>query len=103
MSRDDMKRLMAQLNINDIPANDFDFIYKSLDHNKDGMVSIDEFLSSINDRRIANEKMNSFLNKVNDRLMTNSELIMLKIKKLKKRAIFAENQESVDDLNWYFI
>lgn len=100
MSRDDLKRLIAQLDINDLSKNDFNFIYNSLDKNNDGFVSIDEFLISISDRKIAHEKIKKFLNKVNEKLMTNAEIMMLKIKNLKKKATFAKDQESLDDLNW---
>ncbi len=103
MSRDDIKKLIAQLDIKDLTKNDFDFIYNSLDENNDGLVSIDDFLRSISDRKIAHEKIKSFLNKVNDKLLTNSEIMMLKIKNLKKRATFANDKESIDDLNWYII
>lgn len=100
MSRDDVKKLIAQLEINDLTKKDFDLIYKTLDNNNDGIVSIDEFLKSISDKKIAHEKIKNFLNKVNDKLLTNSEIMMLKIKNLKNKATFANDKESLDDLNW---
>ena len=100
MSREDLKKLIAQLEIKDLTNNDFDFIFNSLDKNKDGIVSIDQILNFISDRKITHEKIKNFLNKVNDKLITNSEIIMRKIKNLKKRATFANDMESLDDLNW---
>jgi len=95
-----LKNLISQLEINDISKADYDLIYNSLDKNKDGIVSMDEFLLSISDKRIAHQKIKNFFNKINDKLLTNSEIMILKLKNLKKKATFAGDKDSIDDLNW---
>ena len=39
--------------------------------------------------------------KINDQLTTKSERIILKLKKLKEKAAFKNDAESLDDLDWY--
>jgi len=100
MNREELEELISRLNIDDIDKKDLDLIYKSLDVNNDGVVSVDEILTAISERNICHEKINNVLNKVHDNLLTNSEIMLLKIKNLKKRAAFANDKESLDDLNW---
>lgn len=95
-----MKQLFNKLDINDVSKNDYELIFKTLDRNNNGFISIDEFLMRISDNKETHEKLKCFLNKVNDKLLTNSEILMNKIKKLKKRAAFASDKESLEDLDW---
>ena len=86
--------------LKDINKNGYELIFNSLDRNKDGIVSIDEFLESISNRETNPELIERFLDKVNDNLLTTSEIMMIKIKKLKERATYSNDEESLNDLNW---
>lgn len=94
--------MIKQLNINDndISKNDYQSILENLDINHDGVVSIEEFLLSISSNKKIHEKFSNFLKKVNDQLLTNSEIMMKKLKDLKKRAAFTHDKQSLDDLDW---
>ena len=100
ISIDDIKNLTSKLELKDINKNGYELIFNSLDRNKDGIVSIDEFLESISNRETNPELIERFLDKVNDNLLTTSEIMMIKIKKLKERATYSNDEESLNDLNW---
>jgi len=74
---------------------EMDIVYSNLDPNKEGFISVDNFLKN----HPQNSLMKDFMEKVNENLLTTSEIITNKLRKLKKK--ISDDKESENDIDWY--
>jgi hypothetical protein len=78
-----------------------DKIFKSLDVEKTGKVSLEKFAEMIMNAQSGQTCLTSdLLHQINEKLTTKSERIILSLKKLKTKALYADDKESLDELDW---
>lgn len=76
-------------------------IFQDLDVNKTGIIKIDDFLDYITERLNSQNEFLPFYELIMDELVGKSEKIILKLKKLKQKAISSNDAESIEDIEWY--
>jgi hypothetical protein len=75
-----------------------------LDLVEEGVVKTDTFLEKIaelsySDTQLANQFISLF-STIREEMKTNSEIFMQKLKKLKEKAAFKDDKESLDEIEW---
>lgn len=94
----DLTNLMQQMKVT-IDKTEVKQLFDKLDVDKTGKVSLETLMESIVN---ANQESSyaQFFKQINEELTSKSERIILKLKKLKEKAYFANDGESLDDFDW---
>ena len=92
----DVKLLMNKMGITSIPPEKLNEIYKELDINKDGVVTISEFVETV----LSKNGDDEIFGKLLEGTASKAEVITYKLKKLKNVATFAKDEQSVKDIEW---
>jgi hypothetical protein len=71
-----------------------------LDINKTGVIKIDDFLDYITEKLHSSTEFQPFYEHIMEELVGKSEKIILKLKKLKQKAYFANDPDALDDFDW---
>lgn len=94
----DMAEIIDKMNFKDDNQLDVNEIFQHLDINKDGKISVDEFATHLvlihNDDEPEHKK---FFEMINKELVSKSEIILMKLKRLKSKV---SDMESLDDIDW---
>jgi Ca2+-binding EF-hand superfamily protein len=104
MQKSDLEQLIQKMQVK-IETEDLNNIFNELDVENNGKVSVSTLMEHILKKNQENEGRDyeNLFKKINDQLTTKSERIILKLKKLKEKAAFKNDAESIDDLDWYII
>lgn len=78
----------------DMKKEDINNVYKNLDSNEDGILTIDEMLKFTSE----NAQTKKFLDKLNENLLPTSEVISQKLSKLRNK--LSGDKEALDDIDW---
>ena len=75
-------------------------IFQDLDIDKTGQLQIEKFVEAITLSQKSSTSYSNILKQINEGLITVSERIMIKLKKMKHRATFSSDTESLEDIDW---
>jgi hypothetical protein len=102
VSEENIHQIAGKINFNGLTDSEVKKMYKELDTNKDGKVSIDEFVSGIIE--VSSSQRTSlfkdFFDRINMSITTKSQMILDKLKALKETATFAKDVVSVESIDW---
>ena len=104
---DDIKELINKLNsinIENIKIETAELIFNLLDKKKKGSIITDEFIEEVIKRDSNNSSLNNdidmFFTQLNQAISTTSEIIILKLKKIKIQNWLTNDKEGISDINW---
>lgn len=93
--------MIQKLKISDISTNDYVEILNELDFNQNKKaIKVEEFLKKIQSNKSSNKHINSLYQKLNDQLCTKAERIIMKLKSLRNKCIFNNDEESQKEFDW---
>lgn len=96
---EDLENIVEKMNLTkSIGKDEVEKIFHSIDVNNSGKVKVSTFFDTI---IYGQKEYLDIFKKINNQLTTKSEKIIIKLKNLKSRAAFANDKESLDDLDWY--
>jgi hypothetical protein len=101
-----MHHIASMLNIEELSEDDYIKMYKELDVNNDGQVDMDEFVTAIlqfkssPERKGKSSVFKNFFSKINKSITTKSEMILDRLKMLKKYAQTNNDAFSMEHLEW---
>jgi Ca2+-binding EF-hand superfamily protein len=102
IEKSDLEKLIQRMHLK-IDTNDLNKIFNQLDVDGSGKVSVSTLVEHVLKKENEGRGLQDIFKKINDQLTTKSERIILKLKKLKEKAAFKNDAESLDDLDWYVI
>ena len=102
IEKSDLEQLIQKMQVK-IETDDLNNIFNELDVDNNGKVSVTTLMEHILKKNQENEGRDheNLFKKINDQLTTKSERIILKLKKLKEKAAFKNDAESLEDIDWY--
>lgn len=93
--------MIQKLKISDISTNDYFEILNELDFNQNTKaIKVEKFLKKIQSNKSLNKHINSLYQKLNDQLCTKAERIIMKLKNLRNKCIFNNDEESQKEFDW---
>jgi Ca2+-binding EF-hand superfamily protein len=94
----DLESLVEKMKLT-ICKEDVQNLFNYLDLDKTGKVSLETFVDKIlSSQESKNE--NDFFKSINDQLTTKAERIIIKLKQLRDKVVYANDKESMDDFDW---
>jgi hypothetical protein len=99
IEKSDLEQLIQKMHLN-IETEDLNKIFNQLDLDSSGKVSVSSLVEHVLKKENEGRDLEHIFKKINDQLTTKSERIILKLKKLKEKAAFRNDAESLDDLDW---
>jgi hypothetical protein len=99
IEKSDLEQLIQKMHLN-IETEDLNKIFNQLDLDSSGKVSVSSLVEHVLKKENEGRGLEHIFKKINDQLTTKSERIILKLKKLKEKAAFRNDAESLDDLDW---
>lgn len=100
IEQEDITQIFEKMNIT-IGNEEAQKIFQDLDVEKTGKVKIEKFVEAITLSQKGQSSYSNVLKQINDGLVTVSERIILKLKKLKNKAVYTSDRESLEDIDWY--
>jgi Ca2+-binding EF-hand superfamily protein len=100
IEQDDIKHIFEKMKIT-IDSEEAQKIFQDLDPDKTGKVKMEKFVEAITLSQKSQSSYSNILKQINDGLITVSERIIMKLKKLKNKATFTSDMESLEDIEWY--
>lgn len=102
LNKEELFDLVKKMNISNFKEEQLAKLFSELDINGDGKISLEEI--SIKLEQFSGGNMNSpfmfIYQQMQNMLTSDSEKIIFKLKSLKQRATFKDDQQSVEDIDW---
>jgi hypothetical protein len=102
VSEENIHQIAGKINFNGLTDSEVKKMYKELDTNKDGRVSIDEFISGIIEVSSLqrSSKFKDFFDRINMSITSKSQMILDKLKTLKETVTLANDKTSIEHIEW---
>jgi hypothetical protein len=99
---ENIHQIAEKFHISGLSDSEYQRLYKELDLNKDGQVTIEEFVSLFIDVSSAGRKSSfkDFFDKINQSFTSKSQTILEKLKILKNTAKLNKDNASLEHLEW---
>ena len=99
ITQDDITNIFEKMKIT-IDNEEAKKIFQDLDVEKTGRIKIENFIEAITLSQKNSTPYSSLLKQINDELTTVSERIITKLKKMKQKATYSSDTESLEDIDW---
>lgn len=101
ISQEEISSLIKKLEINDISSHDYNEILSELEIDQETKsIKVEEFLKKIHSNKSSNKHINTLYQKLNNQLCTKAEKILMKLKTLRNKCIFHNDEESQKEFDW---
>lgn len=101
ISPDEISSLIKKLEINDISSMDYREILSELEIDQSSKsIKVEEFIKKLHSNKSSNKHINKLYKMLNNQLCTKAEKILIKLKCLRNKCYFNNDEESQKEFDW---